>query len=186
MDKRAIEILRALACDYQQQIALFPDYVPTASELASCFSDLEDIYLMQSGITKETALNAHIAAIKCYIDDLQEMPTEESWSNEALKNSTYWSNIRLEARAALAAIGENEMLAPDLAFLKFLPDKTQLPFAHWRNKGLLIAYAARQFVFLGIITGWAWVHFSATGEWVGWPLIIATAVLLNIAWCFVA
>ena len=186
MDKRAIEILRALGCEYQRQIALFPKYVPTASELASCFTDLEEIYLMQSGSTKKAALAAHIAAIKCYLDELQKMPAEESWSNEALKDSTYWSNIRLEARAALAAVGENEMLAPDLAFLTFAPAKAQPSFALLRNKGLLIAYAVRQFVFLVVIIGWAWVHFSMTGEWVGWPLIIATAVLLNIAWCFVA
>lgn len=54
------------------------------------------------------------------------------------------------------------------------------------DKRLLVGLAWRQLFFLVLIAAIAGAHFAISGEWIGWPAVLAFAVLLNILWCFVA
>lgn len=124
MDSRIIEVLCALACEYEQQMKLFPSFVAPADELAQQFSDLEDMYLTDSNDLAPDAAK-HFKTLRDLFDDLQTKDADLAWTAAALKDSPIWARIRIEARAMLEKIGV-EFHNPDLGFLSFVPASDDL------------------------------------------------------------
>ncbi len=184
MDVRGIEILRALACDYEQQLKLFPTYVQPADELAQQFSDLEDVYL-QPDDEFAPDVAKYLKALRASFDELQAKDAENAWTAEALKSSAIWEKVRIDARSMLEEL-EAEFRTPDLGFLTFVPAKAANNKRPWLNSKLPLAYGVRQVIFTAIIALFAWWHYSRSGDWMGWPAIVASAAVLNVMWCFVA
>ena len=54
-----------------------------------------------------------------------------------------------------------------------------------KNRKLLAALTFRQLIFLVVISAAAGAHLAITGNWIGWPSIVVSAVVVNVAWGFV-
>lgn len=121
LDEQAIEILQSLACGYEHQIKIFPDFVTPANELAQLFSDLEDMHLPK--IEKlPSELGKQFTELRRCFDQLQSIGGDIAWSNEALKNSEIWGHIRNAAQVTLEIIGV-ELATPELKSVTYIPSK---------------------------------------------------------------
>jgi hypothetical protein len=100
--------LQALAASASEQLALFPDAVTQADELALDFDNCAAVVRgsEESGLS-EAQLES-LAAIDQQLATMSRLATEleaDMWSEQALKHDQNWAQIRQLAEEALKAFG---------------------------------------------------------------------------------
>jgi len=103
---RLVASLKALASEPSDQLALFPESITKAGDLAARFGErlraVRDDFtgeLTREQIDALETLSARLATISR--DGLEFDP--DLWTDEALRTSVHWRDVRALARAALDA-----------------------------------------------------------------------------------
>jgi len=103
---RLVASLKALASEPSDQLALFPESITKAGDLAARFDErlraVRDDFtgeLTREQIDALETLSARLATISR--DGLEFDP--DLWTDEALRTSVHWRDVRALARAALDA-----------------------------------------------------------------------------------
>ena len=84
---------RALAQTAEKQLELFPDFVNTADELALIWEEaLENLHSLKCKVSAEQM--AAISILDNYIISLSGEKNADFWTEDALRNSAQWDEIR--------------------------------------------------------------------------------------------
>jgi hypothetical protein len=103
--------LQALAQSASDQIAMFPDFVVAADELASDFNDAL-LLLRASSAEWSREQRESVDLLSDLLTGMSGKHEPDLWSHEALNSSPEWVEVRRLAVAALAAFGWSEGLPP--------------------------------------------------------------------------
>lgn len=99
--------LRALASEPSAQLALFPESMNKADDLASRFDDssraVQDEYAPDLSRAQIDALDAVSRRLATMSRDGAEFDPE-LWTDDAVRTSPHWRDVRALARAALDAL----------------------------------------------------------------------------------
>lgn len=108
----------ALAQPAEVQLGLFPDFVPTADELALSFED--GLYEL-AGHEDEFAADQldAVDALNALLIGISGQQNASFWTDEALVSHPIWEEIRTAARHTAAAFGW-ELRVPDLSGAIFI------------------------------------------------------------------
>jgi hypothetical protein len=105
--RQLTEILRALASEPSDQLALFPDSVTRAGDLAARFDDsfraLAEDYASELSRSQAEVLDRLREQFATMSRDGAEFDTD-LWTDEAIRTSGHWREVRALAGAALAAL----------------------------------------------------------------------------------
>ena len=100
--------LQALAASASEQLALFPDSVTEADELALDFDNCAAVVRGRDESGLSEAQLAALSAIDQQLATMSRLATEldaDMWSETALKHDQNWAQIRQLAEEALKAFG---------------------------------------------------------------------------------
>ena len=104
--KQLTETLRALASEPSNQLALFPDSVSKADELAARFDDslrtVAEDYASELSRSQAELLERLKDQFATMSRDGAEFDADV-WTDEAIRASVHWREVRALAAAALAA-----------------------------------------------------------------------------------
>lgn len=103
--ERMIEVLKLLASQYTVQKSVLPTFVVVADEIALLFDD--ELRLARARGLVEAAgpeVGGDLAAIDEALDGMGA--TKALWTDEGLRDSVEWQQIRDRARQALVRLGE--------------------------------------------------------------------------------
>ena len=104
--KQLTETLRALASEPSNQLALFPDSVSKADELAARFDDslraVAEDYASELSRSQAELLERLKDQFATMSRDGAEFDAD-LWTDEAIRASVHWREVRALAAAALAA-----------------------------------------------------------------------------------
>ena len=105
--KQLTETLRALASEPSDQLALFPDSVTKADDLAARFDDslraVDEDYASELSRDQAEALERLNDRFATMSRDGAEFDAD-LWTDEAIRTSVHWREVRELAAAALAAL----------------------------------------------------------------------------------
>ena len=105
--RQLTETLRALASEPSDQLALFPDSVTKAGDLAARFDDrvraLAEDYASELSRGQAEALDRLRDQFATMSRDGAEFDAD-LWTDEAIRTSVHWREVRALAGAALAAL----------------------------------------------------------------------------------
>jgi len=105
--------LRALASEPSDQLALFPDSVSRADDLASRFDDARAVF----GEYESSLSRPQLDALSALSDRLATISRDGAefdpglWTDEAVRTSVHWRDVRTLASAALELF-ENATAGP--------------------------------------------------------------------------
>ncbi len=118
--ERLIESLQSPAADSATQVALFPDFVNVADELAltchECLLAVEP--LADTGLVSADQMR-RLRALDALIEDLGRDGDERHWTPQALAHGEEWRRIRELAEQALASFGRGKR-PPNLDWISYV------------------------------------------------------------------
>jgi len=100
--------LEALASEPSDQLALFPDSVVKADDLASRFDDAARVICSEYAADCSRPQLDALAAISARLTAMSRDGVEfdpDLWTDDAVRTSVHWQDVRMLARAALEAFG---------------------------------------------------------------------------------
>jgi hypothetical protein len=104
---RLVASLKALASEPSDQLALFPESITKAGDLAARFDEdwraLRDDFARELTRAQADALEAVSARLATISRDGVEFDAD-LWTDEAVRTSGHWRDVRALARAALDTI----------------------------------------------------------------------------------
>jgi len=114
---KLIDVLRHLASDYETQVAVLPDFVVVADELAENF-DL--VFIQLADKIERAGLISHntwlrLKALDDHFGRMSDQEDKRIWTLDALRDDPEWADIRAEAKSILRQMGEKEG-RPDLSW----------------------------------------------------------------------
>ena len=101
LPNQLIWAVQALACNAEEQLSLFPDFVVKADELATDFSDglllVRNSEMSASKLSVLRAIDTKLGRISA---DGAEF-SESVWTDQGLRESEHWSEVRALAKEVL-------------------------------------------------------------------------------------
>ncbi len=101
----------ALAQSADVQLSLFPNFVYKGDELALDFDDGRlDLVGRESNLNLSQRLT--VDALDQLLTSMSDAGNSELWTDEAIRNSAVWEDVRVAAKAAAAAFGWDIQIIP--------------------------------------------------------------------------
>jgi hypothetical protein len=113
-----IQNLRIITSDSNVQIALFPEFVNIADEIALLYND---VYITVPILVTENLISSIVYDILTQIDRLLDSMSQDKslWNIEMLEKNKYWQELRYLAYSALRELKE-PYVKPNLEFVNWI------------------------------------------------------------------
>ena len=93
-----------LACPAEIQLKMLPDFVCKADELALEFDQWRHVVLDSLSSELTAAQRSSLDAIDASLSEMTE-PGSCLWTEDAVRKSSHWANLRAQAATALESFG---------------------------------------------------------------------------------